>query len=546
MRFVSRSLMGLLLMTLTLGLLALAGQNLVSAYKNKTSGGFGNREARERVFTVEVINIQLGEQTPEIQTFGEVVSGRTLELRAAATGELVQISDNFREGGRVRQGEILFQTDPANAQSRLLIAENELAEAQADLEDARRNLTLAQDEVTAADNQLGLRKKAQERQDNLRSRGVGTDAAMETAELATSSAEQALLAKRLSLANAQAKIAKAETLVGRRQINLDEAARVLADTTVRADFDGVLSNVTAVLGRLVSANERVGNLIDPNALEIAFRVSNNEFRSLNTSSGSLQNTELSITLGDTSAFLGQVERVSAAVGEGQTGRELFARVQDAAQLGIQPGDFVSVTLREPPLQNVAKIPASATSTNGEILLVGDDNRIEEATVTILRKSGSDVIVRADHLEGRQVVMARAPQLGEGIRVAPRAPGGPTIEAPKMVALDADRRAKILKALEANKRMPAAVRDRLIKQFNQDEVPENVLNRVEQRMAAAESGTAQSGETVELTAEQRKAMIAFVQANDRMPAEIKTTVLERLQNDRIPKEMFDRISSRMGS
>ncbi len=543
MRFITRSLMGLMLMMLTLALLALAGNSIVSAFKNKSSSGFGNREARERVFTVEVVKIALGTQFPEIQTFGEVVSGRTLELRAAATGELVQMSDSFREGGLVKQGEILFQTDPANAQSRLLISENELAEAEADLADARRNLTLAKDEITAAENQLSLRKKAMERQDRLRQRGVGTNAAMEIAELATSNAEQALLSKRLSLANALAKIARAETLLGRRQINVDEASRLLADTTVKAEFDGVLSDISVVLGRLVSANEKLGSLIDPTALEIAFRVSNDEFRAL--AGGGLQQAEVRVSLGTDASFSGQIDRVSAAVAQGKTGRELFARVQNAATLNIQPGDFVSVVVREPALENVAKIPAISASTSGEVLIVGDENRLENATVEILRKSGNDLIVRADDIEGRQLVLARAPQLGEGIRVNPRSPGGPAIEAKKMVKLDAGRRDKILTALKANKRLPEAVRDRLINQFEKDEVPADALERVESRMAALASGTT-TDETVEITEKQRVAMIAFVQANDAMPAEIKTTVLERLKQNRIPKAMFERISKRMGS
>ena len=89
-----------------------------------------------------------------------------------------------------------------------------------------------------------------------------------------------------------------------------------------------------------------------------------------------------------------------------------------------------------------------------------------------------------------------------------------------------------------------MRDRLIKQFQQDEVPEAVLERIESRMAARQNGTAE--ETVELSEDQRKAMIAFVQANDRIPADIKTTVLERLKQPRIPKDMFDRLSKRMKS
>jgi multidrug efflux pump subunit AcrA (membrane-fusion protein) len=542
MRFITRSLMGLMLMTLTLALLALAGNSIFSAYKNKSSGGFGNREARERVFTVEVMTVKLGSEYPEIQTFGEVISGRTLELRAAASGELVQISENFREGGIVKQGEVLFQTDPATAQSRLLISENELTEAQADLADARRNLSLAHDEIAAAERQLALRKKSMQRQDDLRERGVGTEAAMETADLAVSNAEQAVLSKRLSLANAQARIARAETLVGRRQINVDEAARLLADTTVKAEYDGVLSEVSVVLGRLVNANEKLGNLIDPTALEIAFRVSSDDFRAL--TAGNLQQAEVRITLGNDNSFSGQIDRVSAAVGEGNTGRELFARVQNAASLNIQPGDFVSVAVVEPALENVAKIPSAAASTNGDVLIVGAENRLAEATVQILRKSDNGIIVRADDIAGEQLVLARAPQLGEGIRVNPRSPGGPAIEDKKMIKLDDDRRAKILTMLENNKRMPAAVRDRLIKQFEKDEVAEDVVERIESRMASAQNG--ETPETVEITEDQRKAMIAFVKSNDRIPADIKANALERLKENRIPKQMFDRLSKNMGT
>ena len=256
--------------------------SIISAFEKKSSGGFGNREIRERVFTVEVMDVKLGTEFPEIQTFGEVISGRTLELRAAASGELVQISDNFREGGYVREGEVLFQTNPAIAQSRLLISENELAEAEADLLDGRRNLSITNEEIKAAERQLELRIKAEERQERLRERGVGTETAMETAALATSSAEQAVLAKRLSLANAEAKIARAETLVRRRKINVNEATRILSEATVKAEFDGVLTGVSAVLGRLVNANEQLGSLIDPNALVPEFREVMN-----NTASGEL-------------------------------------------------------------------------------------------------------------------------------------------------------------------------------------------------------------------------------------------------------------------
>lgn len=547
MRFLTRSILGLFLLTLTAGLLVMAGSTMFNAWQTSSGDHRGPGQSRERVFTVEVQTINAGTRTPVIGTFGEIVSGRTLELRAAAGGEIVQLSDNFREGGFVRAGEILFQTDPANAQSRLAVAENELAEARADLADARRSLSLAEEEIKAAESQLGLRKRAMERQDNLRARGVGTDAAMETAELAVSSAEQSLLAKKLALNNAQARIARAETTVGRREINRDEAARVLADTTVRADFDGVLADVSAVLGRLVNANEKLGNLIDPDALEVAFRVSNDQFRALIADKEGLAEARVTVSPGDDArSFTGTIDRVSAAVGEGRTGREIFAKLGETSMLTVRPGDFVTVLVEEPPLDNVVLIPATAASTIGEVLVLGEDDRLFDARVDILRKQGDNLLVRATELEGQRIVLARAPQLGAGIKVQPRARGGLKIEERKMIRLAPERRDRLIASIEANTFIPADRKAKIVENLGKEEVPEDMVNQIEARMASAETIAPHTdGETVDVPEDQRKRMIAFIEANDRIPAERKTQILETLKQDRLPRAMVERITQRMG-
>ncbi|MBC6441935.1 MAG: HlyD family efflux transporter periplasmic adaptor subunit [Rhodobacteraceae bacterium] len=418
MRFLVRSLTGLFLLTLTLGFLVLAARTVFDAYEQRQTRPNGPPRDQERIFSVEVMQVEPGIRSPVIMTFGEVISGRTLELRATAGGEIVRLSDNFREGGFVREGELLFQTNPANAKSRLAITENELDEAEADMADAQRMKTLAIAEVRAAESQFALRKAAMERQDNLRSRGVGTDAAMETAELATAGAKQALLSKRLSLSNAEARIVRTKNMVERRKISRDEAARMLADTEVHAEFAGVLAEVSVVPGRLVNANEQVGKLIDPDALEVSFRVSNDEFASLSTSDAGVRDTDLRIGFGG-AEFTAQIDRVSAAVGAGKTGREIFAKLGSAPMLTIRPGDFVSVILTEPPVADVARIPATAISNFGDVLLIGTGNRLEAARVSIVRKQGDDVLIKVGDIAGRQIVLTRAPQLGAGIKVRPQ-------------------------------------------------------------------------------------------------------------------------------
>jgi hypothetical protein len=51
------------------------------------------------VFSVYVLPLKIESINPEVTVFGEVVSGRTLELRTSAGGKLVQMSENFRKGG---------------------------------------------------------------------------------------------------------------------------------------------------------------------------------------------------------------------------------------------------------------------------------------------------------------------------------------------------------------------------------------------------------------------------------------------------------------
>ena len=53
------------------------------------------------------------------------------------------------------------------------------------------------------------------------------------------------------------------------------------------------------------------------------------------------------------------------------------------------------------------------------------------------------------------------------------------------------------------------------------------------------------EMVELTDERRAKLVAFVEANSRMPADVKQRVLTRLAEPKVPAQMIQRLESRMG-
>ena len=62
-----------------------------------------------------------------------------------------------------------------------------------------------------------------------------------------------------------------------------------------------------------------------------------------------------------------------------------------------------------------------------------------------------------------------------------AEGAPEPAAPAMITLDPERRAKLVSFIEANKRMPKQVKKRILSQLEKAEVPKEMVDRLEGRM-----------------------------------------------------------------
>lgn len=482
MRFLRQSLVGVFLAALTLGLLAYAAQLISGAVQDRMSNERAAPPARERVFAVSVTRAVPGQETPILEAFGEVQSRRTLELRSAAGGRVVALAPEFTEGGEVRAGQLLVRIDPAKPQAALDSARSDLADAEAEVRDADRSLVLARDEVTAAEEQAELRARAFDRQRDLGERGVGTLAAVEAAELAAAQARQAVLSRRIALAQAEARVDQAATRLARARIALSQAELDLADTEIYAAFDGTLSAVNLVVGRLVSANEKLAELVDPGELEAAFRVSTSQFARLLDASGALIPAPVTITIDGAGTQLtaqGTVSRNSAGAGDVQTGRLIYASL-DAAR-GFKPGDFVTVRVQEPALDNVVRLPASAYDAAGTVLVLDAEDRLEALEVTLVRRQGDDVLVRGEGLAGREVIRARTPLLGPGIQVRPIREAADLPGEKAMLELDEDRRARLVAFVESNARLPEAAKTRILNQLAQDQVPAQVVSRIESRM-----------------------------------------------------------------
>jgi len=484
MRFFRRSLFGLLLVAATLGLLAMAGQTLRTAFEARTADSRPAVAARERVFSANVILAEVGPFAPTLTAFGEVRSRRTLELRAPRPGTVIALGDGVEDGASVVQGQLLLRLDPADATAARDLALSDMERAGLERDDAVRAVSLARDDVAAAQAQAALRAGALARQRDLEARKVGSAAAVETAALAASLADQAILSRRSALANAESRVGQANSALSRQNITLAEAERALRETQLFAGFAGVLSGFTVVPGRILGSNERLGDLIDPVALEVAFRISTAQFARLLDDNGALIPAEISVALEVSGAELvakGQLSRAGAAVGEGQTGRLIYATLTAAP--GFRPGDFVTARVAEPGMLAVIALPATAYGADGTVLALGAEDRLESLPAQLLRRQGDMVILSPRGIAGREVVRELSPLLGAGIKIKPIRPAGADTAPPppEFVALTPERRAALIAFVEGNDRMPAEAKTRILAQLAEDQVPTRVIERLESRM-----------------------------------------------------------------
>ena len=483
MRFLGRGLIGLLLFSLALGLLGLAGNTIKIAVQDRVNKEPRAQKARERTFTVKVVPAEITSMNPTLNAFGEIQSRKTLDLRMAAGGQIQELSTNFVEGGSVNSGELLIRLDDSNYQSAVDLAENNLIDAENEVSESGRNLSFSKEELAAAEEQEELRLRALKRQQDLVKRGVGTAAALENAELAASAATQAVLSRKAAVDQAKNRGAQAETRLVRAELALNDAKRKLEDTVLYAEFSGLLSGVSLVKGGIVSANERLGQLIDPEVLEVSFKISTQQYTRLLDDNGDLLKAPVSIALTNTDQGLtadGVIIRDSASVAKGQTGRQVYAKLTKS--VGFKPGDFVAVKVEEPTLNWVVALPATALDASNSVLLLGEGERLEEAQVKLMRRQGNEVIVRSRDLTGKEIVAQRTPVLGAGIKVKPIRSGEENkVAEVEMLELTEERRAKLISAIESNGYIPKSAKKRIIGQLTQPKVPADVVARIESRM-----------------------------------------------------------------
>lgn len=244
-----------------------------------TDEGQGERGNRAAPVTAEAPETRAVAES--FETVGTVLARRSIELRPAAEGQVVEVAQE--SGARVEAGEPIFRLDDRSERAEVDRARATLAEARSDFERNR--------------------------------------------ELQTSNV--------VSEANLEAARAAFE----RARAELRQAENVLADRTVEAPFEGVLGLLDLDPGERVDPATMVTTLDDIASVHVEFSVPERRYAAVEAG----QEVALASASYEGRTFEGRVEVVAPRIDEASRSFEVRARVPNEERR-LVPGMFLSVSL----------------------------------------------------------------------------------------------------------------------------------------------------------------------------------------------------------
>lgn len=404
---------------IVLPVLVLAGSVAFTQWLIASKPKVVSRAPQETAYSVETVELQRGIHRPTVSVYGEVVSAGRVELRALVGGEIVEVSPSVRVGGTVAKGETLLRIDPFSYEGALVEARANLAEAKAEMAAAEARVALKRGALEQVQTQLGLGERDLERARTLVQREAGTAQSVDERMLLVSQRRQSLDQLTNEIAIEKAGIDQQAAVIERLEWRVRSAERDLADTTLKAPFDGVVVAEEVEVGRRIGENDLAVSLDQADDVDVEFTLSDRQYGALVAGEGRLVGSAVDVVwrIGETPRrYQATIERVGAEISAGRGGIQVYAHLKAGADAPLpRPGAFVEVRMYGRSFENALRLSAASVYDRDHVFVVRD-SRLARRAVSVLAQDGETLIVDGDLAAGDHVLVTRIAEAGDGVLV----------------------------------------------------------------------------------------------------------------------------------
>lgn len=361
----------------------------VIGWSGTLTSAAAQKETVRQPTPVRVITLAEVDLVPRVTGYGTVVPAHEWRAVARIDGEIVETSPLLANGTMVPAGTELLRVDDADL--RLTLAQVDAQISALDVKDETLRASLA---LSNADLEISRAELA--RQQDLQTRGVSTQTALEQAT-------RAELAARLKLTEIENQLVLNEAERAVLEAQRASSARSLEFTIIVAPFDLLIGTVQADLGQYVTRGATLFSGDGTAAAEVAAQFPMAQMGPLIRSVPSGQSvTDLSATVrlrraDITVAWPATVDRVSETLDVRTQSANIIVRVDQPitqAIAGERPplrrDMFVEVELSAP-AQKALVAPASAITEGRALVVDGEDKLVARTVQTAFTVDGLTVI-----------------------------------------------------------------------------------------------------------------------------------------------------------
>ncbi|NVK40770.1 MAG: efflux RND transporter periplasmic adaptor subunit [Oceanospirillaceae bacterium] len=345
----------------------------------------------ETVVRVETLTLAPRPYQVRLQSYGTVRPRTQSTLLPQVSGQITEVSPNFRDGGFFEAGEVLLHIDSRDYEAAVATARAALAESR----------------------QALLEEQAQAEQ-----------ALQDWRRLGNTEAPPALVSRQPQLASARAEVQSAEASLRQAELNLER-------TKIRAPYAGRVLSTSVDVGQVVSSSTELGEIYAIDYVEIRLPLKNRDLRFIDLpetyrfddDSGIRRQPGVTLhsSLIEDQQWRGRVVRTEGAIDTSSQQLHVVATIDDPYGLkaqGRQPlkiNQYVTAEIEGRQLESALVIP-NRTLYQGSFVYLVRDGVLRRQEVEILWQNSHEALVGAGLESGDRLVLTPLGQVSSGTRV----------------------------------------------------------------------------------------------------------------------------------
>jgi len=371
-------------------------------------------QIEERIWRVDVMEVQPRTLTPALTLYGRLESPNSFKAAASAASRIDGVM--VKEGERVTAGQLLVTLDERDFLPRLDQARSEVLELEAQI---RSEGIRQQSDITALAQEkklLQLSRQGVDRAQRLRKKNLGSDSALDEAEQSLATQALSLNSRELSIADHPARLSALEARLARARARVTELELEFERSRLLAPFDGIVAEVKVAEGDQVSKNTVLLTLYDPGTLEVRARIPTPFQEELDQVRKTGQTLSGEAVIGGRRLEL----RLLRLAGEASpSGVDALFRFESRPDW-LRPGQVIRFDIRRLPQPDAVPVPFSALYRGNRVYRL-EDGRMRGIGVETLGSftdaSGKErQLVRAPELKiGDRLVITHLPNAVDGLR-----------------------------------------------------------------------------------------------------------------------------------